>query len=154
MSNIATRGESLPRLSLLAYMIAWVISLLALSGSLYFSEVLKFPPCVLCWYQRIVLYPFVVLLPIAIIRNDRYFPLYALATLVPGLFISMYHNLLYYNVLPQALAPCVQGISCTSKYVEYFGFVTIPLLALVGTLGMIVCLTFAYIYQRARSSTE
>lgn len=138
MSENATRGAELPQKSLLAYLAAWSVSLLALSGSLYFSEVMKLAPCVLCWYQRIATYPFVLLLPLAIARNDRFFPLYALALLIPGLGISAYHNLLYYNIIPQALAPCQAGVSCTTKYVEFLGFVSIPLLALAGIGAMTV----------------
>lgn len=152
--NNATREELLPRLSLFAYLLAWVIALLALMGSLYFSEVLKFPPCVLCWYQRIALYPFVLLLPIAIVRNDRTFPIYAFALLVPGLIVSAYHNLLYYRIIPQSLAPCVQGISCTTKYVEYFGFVTIPFLAFIGILGMLACLLFSLRQNRLQNMSH
>lgn len=138
MSENATRGAELPQKSLLAYLAAWSVSLLAMAGSLYFSEVMKLAPCVLCWYQRIAVYPFVLLLPLAIARNDRSFPLYALALLIPGLGISAYHNLLYYNIIPQALAPCQAGVSCTTKYVEFLGFVSIPLLALAGIGAMTV----------------
>lgn len=152
MTENATRGSVLPQRSLLAYLGAWSISILAMVGSLYFSEIMKLPPCVLCWYQRIATYPFVLLLPIAIARNDRSFPAYALALLLPGLGISIYHNLLYYSIIPQALAPCQAGISCTTKYVEFLGFLSIPLLALLGLSAMTGLMIFAIRANRSVKS--
>lgn len=120
---------------------AWTISLIAMLGSLYFSEVAHFPPCTLCWYQRIAIYPLVFMIPLGIIRKDvRHLPYYALAITIPGLLVSLYHNLLYYKLIPDALAPCVAGISCTTQYIEWFGFVTIPLLSLAALILIIICM--------------
>src|SRR5438093_5112499 len=106
--------------------IAWATSLGATLGSLYFSEIAKFPPCVLCWYQRICLYPLVIILTVGILRKNKDIPLYVLPLSLVGAAISVYHNLLYYKILPEAAAPCTAGISCTTKFIEWFGFVTIP----------------------------
>jgi disulfide bond formation protein DsbB len=55
--------------------------------------------------------------------------------------IAVYHNLLYYNIIPESAAPCVQGISCTTKFIQWFGFVTIPFLSLMSfTLILILIL--------------
>jgi disulfide bond formation protein DsbB len=105
---------------------------IAMAGSLFFSEVMNLPPCVLCWYQRIALYPIVILTTIGIIRNDRKTYISVLALAIPGLLISIYHNLLYWKILPESVAPCTLGISCTTKFFEWFGFVTIPFMALVA----------------------
>lgn len=115
----------------LAY-IAWVQALIAMVGSLFFSEVMKLPPCVLCWYQRIAMYPLVFVLAIGIILEDKRMKLYALPLSITGLCISIYHNLLYYNIIPEAIIPCSSGVSCTTKQIEWLGFITIPLLALVA----------------------
>lgn len=112
--------------------LAWAVALVAMLGSLYFSEVLLFPPCILCWYQRICIYPIVVLLLVGILRKDKNVPYYVLPLSITGLVISVYHNLLYYQILPESVAPCVNGISCTTKFVEYLGFITIPFLSLVA----------------------
>jgi disulfide bond formation protein DsbB len=120
--------------------IGWLQALVATLGSLFFSEIMKFPPCVLCWYQRIAIYPMVILFAVAILRKSKEVYYYALPILIPGLIISVFHNLLYYKVLPEAAAPCTAGISCTTKFIEYFGFITIPFLALVSFIVMIVCL--------------
>lgn len=104
----------------------------AMAGSLFFSEVMNLPPCVLCWYQRIAMYPIVILTAIGIIRNDRKTYISVLALALPGLAISIYHNLLYWKILPESIAPCMLGVSCTTKFFEWFGFITIPFMALVA----------------------
>ncbi len=108
----------------------FLIVLAGISGSLYFSEILKYPPCVLCWYQRICLYPLVVIFGIGIWYNDNSYRKYALPLLVSGLVISGYHNLVYYGFVSEALTPCTQGVSCSSRQLELFGYITIPLLSL------------------------
>jgi disulfide bond formation protein DsbB len=105
---------------------------IAMAGSLFFSEVMALPPCVLCWYQRIAMYPIVILTTIGIIRNDRKTYISVLALAIPGLLISIYHNLLYWKILPESVAPCTLGISCTTKFFEWFGFITIPFMALMA----------------------
>ena len=122
-----------------AMFIAWGQALIAMIGSLFFSLVMQLPPCDLCWYQRIAMYPLVIILGIGIIRKDKTSLLYAIPLAVIGWVIAAYHNLLYYNILPEAMAPCKAGISCTTRYIEWFGFVTIPLLSLVAFSIIIGC---------------
>lgn len=111
---------------------AWLIALVATAGSLFFSEVMRLPPCVLCWYQRIAMYPLVLLLGVALLRGERKVLAYVWPLAGLGLAIAVYHNLLYYHVIPESLSPCVEGISCTTRQIEWFGFVTIPFLALTA----------------------
>jgi disulfide bond formation protein DsbB len=122
--------------------LAWAIALVATVGSLFFSEVMQLPPCVLCWYQRIAMYPLVIIIGIGIATRDSRMRNYALPVCLIGLAVSIYHNLLYYRIIPESLAPCVQGISCTSKQIEWFGFITIPLMALTAFVGLALCLLF------------
>ncbi|MEN9529651.1 MAG: hypothetical protein RI932_1524 [Pseudomonadota bacterium] len=112
--------------------VAWVTALVASLGSLFFSEVMKLPPCVLCWYQRIAMYPLVAIIGAGIILKDARLRFYALPLSVSGIVISVYHNLLYYKVIPDSIKPCTSGVSCTAKQIEWFGFITIPLLALTA----------------------
>lgn len=120
---------------------AWFLALMATLGSLFFSEVMLFPPCVLCWYQRICMYPLVVILLAGMFPVSKDVVKYSLPLVVIGWGIGIYHNLLYYNILPESAAPCVQGISCTTKFIEWFGFLTIPLLSLIAfTLILILLL--------------
>ena len=123
--------------------LAWFVALVAMCGSLYFSNVLGFPPCVLCWYQRILMYPLVIILAIAIIYKDTKAYRYALPMVIIGGLISVYHNLLYYNILPESASPCQIGVSCTTHFIEYFGFVTIPFLSLCAFV-LITILMFVY----------
>ena len=127
-----------------AMFIAWGQALIAMIGSLFFSLVMQLPPCDLCWYQRIAMYPLVIILGIGIMRKDKTSLLYAIPLAVIGWVIAAYHNLLYYNILPEAMAPCKAGISCTTRYIEWFGFVTIPLLSLVAFSIIIGCLYGAH----------
>lgn len=121
---------------------AWIIALTATVGSLFFSEVMQFPPCVLCWYQRIAIYPLVLVIGTGIILRDRRMKYYALPVCLGGLLIAIYHNLLYYGVIPESAAPCTQGASCTETHIEWLGFITIPLLSLAAFVAMNVCLFF------------
>ncbi len=118
--------------------IAWTIALFSLIGSLYFSEVLGFAPCILCWFQRVAIYPLVLLIPVGILLKDKKLASYILPLSVAGLLVSIYQNLLYYKVIPEAFAPCKIGVSCTTKYVEYFGFLTIPLLSLLSLIAITI----------------
>ncbi|HKX29911.1 MAG TPA: disulfide oxidoreductase [Blastocatellia bacterium] len=122
--------------------LAWVIALVSTVGSLFFSEVMNLPPCVLCWYQRIAMYPLVVIIGSGIIMRDRRMRHYALPVCLIGLAVSVYHNLLYYGLIPESITPCTQGISCTSRQIEWLGFITIPLLALTAFAGLTLCLLF------------
>lgn len=115
----------------LAYL-AWLQSLVAMFGSLFFSEVMKLPPCSLCWYQRILMYPLVFILATGILLEDKRVKYYVLPLSITGLLIAVYHNLLYYNIIPEAIVPCSTGVSCTSRQLIWLGFITIPLMSLVA----------------------
>ncbi len=120
--------------------IAWIQSLLALVGSLYFSEVMDLPPCVLCWYQRILMYPLALIFAIGMLRKDQGLHLYVLPFSILGFAVAVYHNLLYWQILPESVAPCEAGISCTTKFFEWFGFITIPFMSLTAFTVITVCM--------------
>jgi len=111
---------------------SWAISMVATLGSLFFSEVMLLPPCVLCWYQRICMYPLTLVLLIGFIFSEKNVVKYAAPLAIIGWFIAFYHNLLYYKWLPESAAPCKQGISCTSVQIEWLGFITIPFLSFIS----------------------
>jgi len=111
----------------------WAVSLVATLGSLFFSEVMELPPCTLCWYQRIAMYPIAILMPVALLNDEAAkFTKYVATLAAVGLAIAVYHNLLYYGVIPESIVPCKAGISCTSRQIEWLGFITIPFLSLVA----------------------
>ncbi len=105
----------------------------AICGSLFMSEALGWPPCVLCWYQRILMYPLVFLILIGILRRDRGLHLYVLPLSLSGACISLYHYLLVKtDWLPPP--PCVDGIPCTVDYLDILGFINVPFMAMTAFL--------------------
>src|SRR4029078_8798332 len=114
--------------------LAFVIALSSVLGSLYFSEVLHFLPCVLCWYQRITMYPIVTILIVGILLKDKNLHCYVLPLSIIGALIGLYQNLLVWGVISEALAPCTNGVPCTTLYINWFGFITIPFLSLASFL--------------------
>lgn len=123
---------------------AWIVATIATLGSLFFSEVMLYPPCVLCWYQRICMYPLVLILLAGLFPVSQSVVRFSFPLALLGWGIAVYHNLLYYNILPESAAPCVQGISCTTKFIEWFGFVTIPFLSLVAFTFILILLLITH----------
>lgn len=128
--------------------VALIQVLVAMLGSLYASEIAHFAPCILCWYQRICLYPLVVILPVGIVLRDKKLPYYVLPLSFIGLLIGIYHNLLYYHVIPETISPCQAGVSCTTKFVEWFGVITIPFLSAMAFVVISVCMVILLIFNR------
>ncbi len=124
--------------------LAFLLNLIAFCGSIYFSNVMMLPPCVLCWYQRICIFPQIFLLGVGFFRKDENVFWYSIPLVVTGLIISLYHNLLYYKIIPAAIIPCSSGISCTSKQIEWLGFITIPLMALTSLILTFILLMLFY----------
>lgn len=132
MSGQALNAELFTKMNFLFLRTLFLVALLGTLGSLYFSEVMRFPPCVLCWYQRMCLYPLVVIYGVALWKEDTNYRRYSVPFIAIGFSIAAYHNLVYYGFISEALTPCTQGVSCSSKQLELFGFLTIPLLSLLG----------------------
>jgi len=143
----APNGPALIEHRLLLYA-AWFIALSSMVGSLFFSEVMQLPPCALCWYQRIAMYPLVVIIPAGILLRDSRVKYYALPLCLIGLAIAVYHNLLYYGVIPETIAPCTDGVPCNAVQLEWLGFITIPLMGLAAFASIAVCLV---LYRSNRS---
>lgn len=111
---------------------AWSVALVATLGSLYFSEVLKFIPCELCWYQRIFMYPQVFLLGMAFVRKQFIIARYTLMLSIIGGTISLYHYFIQKVPFFRNTAPSCSIVPCTGDYLNWLGFITIPLLALIA----------------------
>lgn len=109
-----------------------LIATIATFGSLYFSKVLNFTPCVLCWYQRIAMYPLVLIFATGIYLKEKKIHYYVLPFSILGLLIAIYHNLIYYKIIPEEAASCSLQIPCGIVQLELFGFITIPLLSLAS----------------------
>jgi disulfide bond formation protein DsbB len=110
----------------------WAVAGVATLGALFFSEVMGLPPCVLCWYQRIFMFPLVLLLPLGLFPYDPKVVRYALPLAAAGGLVALFHVLLVAGVIPESATPCTRGIPCADVQVQWLGFVTIPLLSLVA----------------------
>lgn len=118
--------------------IAWIISLVAVLGSLYFSEIAGFVPCQLCWYQRILLYPLAIIIGIGLYFDEDKLPWYVLPFSVTGVFVSTYHYLHQKTDLFSSVGACTQGVPCSGEYINWLGFITIPFLALTAFVSITV----------------
>jgi len=131
-----------------------IVALTATLGSLYFSEVAGFQPCTLCWYQRILMYPLVLILGVALFRSKKVSDPeglrpgrdvwnYVLPLSISGLLIAGYHY--YYQITGNPLLPCSTigfSVSCSERFFTYFGYITIPWMSLSAfiliTIGMLL----------------
>lgn len=128
------------------YYLVFFLSFIATLASLFLSEVVKFKPCILCWYQRIAMYPQPLLLYMAIIRNERVVTPYLIAINAMGGLIATYHYSLHLfpTVLPEGCNQAVVGVSCVKGYSFYYGFMTFPAMALTVFALNILLLSFSY----------
>lgn len=120
--------------------ICWIIASVSALGSLFFSEIMELPPCALCWYQRIFMFPLVLVLLVGLFPFDKRITRYALPLAIAGWGFAFYHYLLYSGIIPENLQPCSQGVSCSETYLDLFGFLTIPMLSLISFSTIIVLL--------------
>lgn len=119
----------------------WLVAVVATLGSLFFSEVMGLQPCVLCWYQRIFMYPLTVILLVALFPLDLRVIRYALPLAVIGCGFAVYHYLVYSGYIPESLQPCSKdGPSCSEVNLELFGFITIPMMSILSFALLIVLL--------------
>ena len=119
--------------------LCWLIACISALGSLFFSEIMHFAPCVLCWYERVCLYPLVVIFSTGLFSLDKSVVRFSLPLAIIGWLITLYHNLLYSGIIPESIQPCSQGVSCTEEYINLFGIFSIPMLALIS-FSMIIAL--------------
>lgn len=122
MKELTKRAENL-------LLLIWVQSFIALAGSLFYSEVMGYVPCELCWIQRILMYPLVVIYGLAAIKKEVSMALPGLILSGIGMFVSTYHYLVQKLPALQDTGDACGLIPCNLTYVNYFGFITIPFLA-------------------------
>ena len=127
-----------------ALLFSFIVALVSTLGSLFYSEIAHFEPCKLCWFQRILMYPQVLLLGFAFLKRDNHIGKYAMLLSGVGGVIALYHYLLQRGIV-QELVPCSAvgySVSCSQKFVMQFGYITIPLMAL-SAFSLILFLFFA-----------
>jgi disulfide bond formation protein DsbB len=120
--------------------LCWLLASLSTTGSIFFSSVMEFAPCVLCWYQRICLFPLVLILGAGLLSFDKNVVKYSLPLAAAGWLTALYHTLLYSGIIPESIQPCSQGVSCTEEYIDLLGFITIPMLSLLSFSAIIALL--------------
>lgn len=130
---------------------AWIVSLVAVFTSLFYSEIMGFEACKLCWLQRIFIYPQTIILGMMYFRRDFQFIFYPLVLAFVGAVISLYHNYLYYDGSSSFLCNTFRlSGSCTKIYILEFGYITIPLMSLTAFLLLI----FFLIVQKRHSKNN
>lgn len=138
-----------------SHLIGWAfgLALIATMSSLYLSEIAHLQPCMLCWYQRIAMYPLVVVLGVGFARGDPGVWRYALPLPLIGLLISSYHVML--QIRPSLeLVPCTSGVPCTARLVAVFGFISIPVMATSVFLLILALLFTVRLASRTHVSTD
>lgn len=133
--------------------LAFVVAVVAMGGSLYYSEVAGFIPCRLCWYQRILMYPLTIITLVGSLRRDEYLPSYVLPFSLIGMGVSSYHVLLERGVFPPP-ATCSADVPCDLSYVNYFGFLTIAGLALIAFTLITAIMVGVWLAQRRSTADE
>jgi disulfide bond formation protein DsbB len=150
VTGAAALGQTRPREAVRALVwgyelwAAFVVAAVATGGSLFFSEIAHFVPCELCWYQRICMYPLSILTLLAALASDYRVVRYLLPLPLVGAGVSVYHLLVENRVVGQSSACLVSAPGgCATKWINEFGYVTIPTLALTGFVLLIELLTLA-----------
>jgi len=122
--------------------IVFLISLAGVAGSLYYSEIIGFPPCVLCWWQRVFLYPITILSGMGFLKRDKQIIDYAIVFALIAFLIGLYQ---YIGQFFTGILPCDAAgvVSCSKIYVSAYGYITIPLMALTLSVMILAVLVFA-----------
>lgn len=131
-------------------LLAWVVTLLSTAGALITQYIFGYEPCMLCWYQRICMFPLVVILGVAAYREDRSATTYALPLAIAGTAFALFHYLEQKFPSIAALVPCRVGIPCSTQDVNWLGFITFPLVSFVA-FAVIVGLLLAVRSRTANS---
>lgn len=118
----------------------WAIATTGMFGSLYFSEAMGLPPCTLCWYQRILLYPLVAIYAVAILRKDRKAVYYSLPLVIIGTIMAFYQSLLQWGILKESSVTCSasSAVSCSEAQINWLGFINIPFMSFVAFLIILI----------------
>lgn len=120
---------------------AWLVAVIATAGALFIGEVMLMLPCQLCWYQRIFMFPLVLVLGMACWSDDRRGAVYALPLALGGAAIAGYHTLLVAGLIPQAWIPCSASVSCADQKLEILNGIAIPWLSLAAFVAIAFLLT-------------
>lgn len=137
-----------------AVLFAFIVATISTLGSLFYSEVVGFDVCKLCWFQRILMYPQSIILGLALIKKDRKILDYSIALSIFGILIALYHYLLQLGIAPSVACPIVgYSSNCASRFVMNFGYITIPMMSLTA-FTLITLIGFSKRYLRPDSTAS
>lgn len=125
--------------------LSWLVATVSTLGAIFLGEVMGLTPCILCWYQRICMFPLVLILAAGLFPGDARVVRYAFPLALIGLGIAVLHLLVSEGVIPETLMPCTQGVPCSQQLIEWFGFLTIPILsvaAFAAITAMLIAIHF------------
>jgi len=122
--------------------LAWLVASVATLGALFLGEVMGYTPCVLCWYQRIAMFPLVLILAAGLFPFDRRVVRYALPIALVGWLLALYHWGVASGLIPESATPCSQGVPCSLEQIVWFGFLTLPMLSVLAFSIIIAVLLY------------
>ena len=125
--------------------LAWLLAGVSTLSALFLGEVMGYTPCVLCWYQRICMFPLVLILAAGLFPLDRGVIRYALPLAVTGWLLALFHWGVASGVIPERVTPCAQGVPCSVEQIVWLGFVTLPMLSVMAFSGIIALLVLTYL---------
>ncbi len=132
------KSKMLKKIAKIADKYTFVLALVSTLGSLYYSEIAGFEPCKYCWYQRILMYPLVIVMYIAIRIKDKYISRYVLPISIIGTLLAGYHYLTQLGWLPSTCVATGYSVGCAKIFVMTFGYITIPLMSFTAFLLIVV----------------
>jgi disulfide bond formation protein DsbB len=112
--------------------IAWLVAGVSTLAALFLGEVMGYTPCVLCWYQRICMFPLVLILAAGLFPFDRRVVRFALPLALAGWLLALFHWGVASGLIPERVTPCSQGVPCSVEQVVWFGFLTLPMLSVLA----------------------
>lgn len=130
-------------------LLAWLLATTATLGALFIGEVMGMTPCLLCWYQRIFMFPLAIILGMAAFAEDRRGAVYALPLALGGAAMAGYHSALIAGWVPKWWVPCGTGPSCSEQSLEILGGIQIPWLSLAAFIAIVILL---FVYLRKTRS--
>ena len=120
--------------------LSWLMASVSTLAALFLGEVMGHTPCVLCWYQRICMFPLVLILAAGLFPYDRRVVRYALPLALTGWLLALFHWGVASGLIPERVTPCSQGVPCSVEPITWFGFVTLPLLSVLSFSAIVALL--------------
>ncbi len=128
---------------------SWLVATISTLGAIFLGEVMGLTPCILCWYQRICMFPLVFILAAGLFPLDVRVVRYAFPLALVGLGIAVFHLLVSEGVISETLTPCTPGVPCSQQLIEWLGFLTIPMLS-VAAFSVIIATLIAIHFKASK----